>query len=147
MSIRALNWAREVCQRIDAPSKHRLTLLMICMHHHDKTGECFPSYETIADCCGFSRRKVIDLVAEIEANGLIFRQKRRIGGHQSSNHFVLFGRPVSQNWQDTRVQKKAPCESANGGTLPRVQTGAPDRDCSINDASASAFKVIGGGRV
>ena len=147
MSIRAINWAREVCERINAPSKHRLALLIIAMHHHDKTGECFPSYDTIANGCGFSRRKLIDLVADLEANGLIVRQKRRNGAHQGSNHYVLFGRPASKKWVPSRVHKKAPCESANGGTLTRVQTGAPDRDWFYKgETQASELRVFDGGR-
>lgn len=149
MSIRAINWAREVCERIDVPARHRLALFVLAMHHHDKTGECFPSYDTIADACGYSRRKVIDLVSDLEENGLLVRQKRRVGGHQSSNHFVLFGRPNGKKWVNSRVHKKAPCESANGGTLSRVQTGAPDRDCLYKgDATATVveFRAAVGGR-
>ena len=147
MSIRAINWAREVCERIGAPAKHRLALVMIALHHHDKTGECFPSYETVATACGFSRRKLIDLVAELELNGLIIRQKRRTGAHQGSNHYVLFGRPAGKKWVPARVHKSTPCEGANGGTLTRVQTGAPDRDCSYKgETQASGFRVVSGGR-
>lgn len=145
MSIRAINWAREVCERIGAPSKHRLALVMIALHHHDKTGDCFPSYETIASACGFSRRKLIDIVADLEANGLLIRQKRRTGATQGSNHYVLFGQPKAPKWQPTRVHHTAPCESANGGTLTRVQTGAPDRDSNIiGDPQAKRLVVVGG---
>jgi biotin operon repressor len=147
MSIRAINWAREVCERIDAPSKHRLALLMIALHHHDKTGECFPSYDTLANATGISRRKMIDLVSDLEENGLLIRQKRRKGGHQGSNNFVLFGQPKGGKWTPARVHKTTPCESANGGTLPRVQTGAPDRDWFLNgEAQASGLRVVNGGR-
>ena len=146
MSIRAINWARQICESIEAPSRHRLALFIIAMHHHDRTGECYPSYETIAKACGFSRRKVIDLVADLEANGLVIRQQRRVKGHQGSNHFVLFGRPKGKKWEQARVHKKAPCESANGGTLPRVQTGAPNRDWySKGETRANGLKVVAGG--
>ena len=147
MSIRALNWAREVCARIDVPTGERLILWAICLHHHDKTGKCFPSYDTLADETGFQRRKVIYSVAELERNGLLIRQARRSNGHQGSNHFVLFGRPVDQKWRKTRVHKKAPCESAPQCTQPRVHPSAPDRDWSIEGASANGLRVIGGGRV
>ena len=143
MSIRAINWAREVAICIDMPSKHRLVLFMVCMHHHDKTGACFPSYETIAQATGFSRRKTIDLVADIEANGLIARQLRRVDGRQSSNNFMLFGRPAAPKWRPSRVHKSAPCQSANGGTLARVQTGAPDRDYSTTKGEAPANETGG----
>jgi len=142
MSIRAINWARDVGKRIGIPSRHRLALLTLAAHHHDKTGECFPSYETIADEVGCSRRKLIDLVSDLEANGLIVRQKRRTNGHQGSNQFVLFGRPVASSWRPARVNKKAPCESANGGTLTRVQTGAPDRDWYNTQAEPLAADVV-----
>ena len=147
MSIRALNWAREVCARIDVPTGERLILWAICLHHHDKTGECFPSYDTIAEETGFQRRKVIYAVSELESNGLLIRQTRRANGHQGSNHFVLFGRPVGGKWRKTRVHKKAPCESAPQCTQPRVHPSAPDRDWSIEGASANGLRVIGGGRV
>ena len=147
MSIRAINWAREVCERVNAPSKHRLTLLIIALHHHEKTSECFPSYETIASATGISRRKVIDLVFDLEQNGLLIRQKRRRDGHQGSNNFVLFGQPNGGKWTPARVHKTTPCESANGGTLTRVQTGAPDRDCSYKgESQARDFRVLNGGR-
>ncbi|MCD1619154.1 helix-turn-helix domain-containing protein [Salipiger manganoxidans] len=141
MSVRAINWAREVCKRIGAPQRHRHALLILAAHHHDKTGACFPSYDTIAEETGFSRRKVIGLVSELEANGLLFKQKRRANGHQGSNQFVLFGRPNGDKWQEPRVHKNTPCKSANGGTLPRVQTGAPDRDWYYRGESASP-KVV-----
>lgn len=144
MSIRAINWALDVCERIEAPARHRHVLLVLSIHHHEKSGNCFPAYDTLANACGFSRRKVIDLIADLEANGLIIRQKRRVGAFQGSNHFVLFGMPIGKKWSETRVQKKAPCESANGGTLTRVQTGAPDKDWYIKGGQAKGLRVIGG---
>lgn len=148
MSIRAINWAIDVCERISAPSAHRFVLMVLCTFHHDKTGECFPSYETIAKRTGYSRRKVIALVSEIEGNGLVIRQKRRVSGTQGSNQFVLFGRPAKPKWVHSRVQDSTPCQSANGGTLTRVQTGAPDRDYiyGAEETLANGLKIIRGGR-
>ena len=130
MSIYAINWAREVCARINVPAKHRLVLLILCSHHHNTTAACFPSYETIARETGYRRRGVIDTVKELEENGLLTKQVRRVSGHQGSNNYQLFGRPVATKWISPRVQKKAPCESAEAGTLSRVRMGAPDRDCN-----------------
>lgn len=149
MSIRAMNWAREVCARIGVPPNDRLVLWAICMHHHDKTGECFPAYETIAEHTGFSRRKVIYSADALEANGLIVRQYRRSNGHQGSNHYVLFGVPSSKKWKRTRVQNSAPCESAPACTLPRVHQRAPDRDYFIKGeapASVVPLRAVSGGR-
>lgn len=147
MSIRAINWAREVCERIDVPPGERLILWAICLHHHDKTGDCFPAYDTIAKATGYRRRKVIYAVAELQANGLIVVQDRRVKGHQGSNHFVLFGRPKGKKWQRTRVHKKAPCESAPQCTLPRVHPSAPDRDWyNRAETQAKNLRIVNGGR-
>ena len=147
MSIHAINWAVEVCERINVPPSERLILMIIAKHHHEKTGECFPSYDKIAKQSGFQRRKVIYAVAEIEANGLIFTQKRRQNGHQGSNHFVLFGKPNGKSWRKSRVHKKAPCKSAPQCTLPRVHPSAPDRDWSFEEAEPRPeLRAIAGGR-
>lgn len=147
MSIKATNWAHEVCVRIGVPARHRLVLFMICHRHHDRTGDCFPSYDTIAKSCGFSRRKVIDLIGDLEKNGLLIRQKRRVGGRQGSNHYVLFGRPVARKWVASSAHKKAPSQSANSNTSASVQTEAPDKDClNMTEAEAGGFRVLNGGR-
>lgn len=144
MSIRAINWARELGARIGMPQRHRFVLMMICFYHHDKTGECFPSYETIAKSCGFSRRKVIDLVSDIEKNGLIVKHHRRVDNQQSSNSFVLFGTPNSSVWVDVGVHKKAPPPSAPVCTLVGVPPFAHDKACLHKRIPS---KAVGGGRV
>jgi DNA-binding transcriptional MocR family regulator len=147
VSIRAINWAREICARIEVPPGERLILWAICLHHHDATGECFPSYDTLAQETGFQRRKVIYAVDELSENGLIFIQGRRVNGHQGSNHFVLFGLPKAPAWIKSRVHKKAPCESAPECTQSRVHRSAPDRELvSIGEESPSRMRVISGGR-
>lgn len=147
MSIRAVIWARDVCARIDVPPAERLLLIAIATYHHDKTGDCFPSYETLAEATGWKKRAVILMANRLEENGLIIRQKRRVGAHQGSNHIVLFGRPVAEKWRASRVHKKAPCESAPGCTLTRVHRDAPDREDNILGISqASGLVVLDGGR-
>lgn len=147
MSIRAVLWARDVCVRFDVPPSERLILFAIAMHHHDKTGECFPAYDTLSDHTGFSKRRVIYGVADLVANGLIVTQTRRVKGHQGSNHFVLFGMPKGHKWATTRVHKKAPCESEQSCTLPRVHARAPDREEPYyrGEAQAKKLRVVNGG--
>lgn len=134
MSVRAINWAMGLFKNVDLPPQERMILTVLCHHHHDKTSDCFPSYETIALLSGYRRRRVIQGVSNLKEWGLVKTQKRRVNGQQGSNQFVLFGtyKPA------TRVHKKAPCQSADGGTLYRVQTGAPDRgDISKGEAARS----------
>ena len=153
MSIKAINWARAICAEIGAPPKHRLVLFVISIHHNDKTGHCFPSYETLASSTGYRRRGVIDIVKELEENGLVTKQTRRENGHQGSNNYVLFGRPTAAKWVANRVQKKATCESGGASTQGSVLTGAPDKnytskgsvstDDRLSEVSTSPFKTRG----
>lgn len=123
MSIKAIRWAYSLFEVIDIPPQERSVLLALCYHHHDKTGECYPSYDTLARLSGYRRRRVIDAVRSLKEWGLIRVEKRRVRGHQGSNQFLLFGSMK----RGTRVQKGAPSQGAQKGTLARVQTGAPDR--------------------
>ena len=117
MSIRAINWAVGVFEVIDIPSPERLILLLICRHHQDKTGECYPSYDTLAQQSGYNRRTVIRHVKSLKSSGLIAVKKRRSKGHQESNQFVLFGSFKSHNQSDTRVTLKTKNQSDSGVTL------------------------------
>lgn len=123
MSIKAIRWAYSLFEVIDIPPQERAVLVVLCYHHHDKTGECYPSYDTIALLSGYRRRRVIEAVKNLKEWGLIRTQKRRVKGHQGSNQFLLFGAMK----RGTRVQTGAPSQSAQKSTLARVQTGAPDR--------------------
>jgi hypothetical protein len=51
----------------------------------------------------------------------------RMAGIRGAITLLLFGQPAANKPVVTRVQKKAPCESAELGTQSRVRTGAPDR--------------------
>jgi hypothetical protein len=48
---------------------HRLVLLEIANHVNDKNGLAWPTYETIANKTGLSRRWVIELVSDLVAVG------------------------------------------------------------------------------
>lgn len=145
MSIRAINWARHVGKTTGMPPGHRLVLMTLCCFHNDKTGECFPSYDTVSDEVGYRRRKIVDMVEDLQFNGLLIKQKRRVGGHQGSNHHVLFGRPAFEKWR-TRVSDTAPCKSARISTLTRVPPGAHDKEELYKDTGSAGFSVITGGR-
>ena len=132
MSIRAIDWALKVSQSLGIPTGTRMTLLALAYHHHDRTGACFPSYDTLAAETGQSRRKVIVDVGDLEANGLATRRRRRVDGHQGSNQVELFGSPNWPTWRQRRVQETGGCEGAPGDTQARVNGGAPDKELLTN---------------
>lgn len=138
MSIKAIRWAYGLFEVVDIPPQERSVLVALCYHHHDKTGECYPSYDTLALLSGYRRRRVIEAVKNLKEWGLIRTQKRRVGGHQGSNQFLLFGAMK----RAARVQTGAPSQSAQKSTLPRVQTGAPDRGNIYTSDFASGDVVV-----
>ena len=54
-----------------AKKSHRLVLLEIANHVNDYNGLAWPTYQTIANKTGLTRRRVIDLVADLNALGEI----------------------------------------------------------------------------
>src|SRR5688500_17789056 len=48
---------------------HRLVLIEIANHVNDNNGLAWPSQETIANKVGLTRRRVVDLIAELKAIG------------------------------------------------------------------------------
>lgn len=145
MSIHAINWCRKIGKTLKIPSAHRQALMSICCHHNDKTGACFPSHTTIAAEIGMCRRKVVDLVKDLEANGLISTKKRRVEGRQGSNQYALYGQPIATEWVP-RVHDTTPSQSAYICTLSRVHEHAHDRDLSSmgQKAPAKMAKASGG---
>jgi|AntAceMinimDraft_12_1070368.scaffolds.fasta_scaffold132754_1 biotin operon repressor len=96
MSIDAINWAYRSFKSLSIPGSERLVLITICHRHHHKTNDCYPSYETISDACGLSRRQVMRSVKNLEEWGFIKIEKRSIKGRQTSNQYVLFGAPKAK---------------------------------------------------
>jgi hypothetical protein len=54
-----------------AKNSHRLVLIEIANHVNDTNGLASPTYQTIANKVGLTRRRVIDLVADLNALGEI----------------------------------------------------------------------------
>lgn len=55
---------------------HKVVLSVICSYSNS-SNIAFPSYQTIADDSGISRRKVIDVISELVALGCIKKTERR----------------------------------------------------------------------
>ena len=72
---------------------HKVVLSVICSYSNS-SNIAFPSYHTIADDSGISRRKVIDIISELVALGCIKKTERRSskGDHTANDYEVLIGR-------------------------------------------------------
>ena len=64
----AINTLLHVLTNSKAKKSHRLVLIEIA-NHTNKEGLAWPSYQTLANKTGLTRRRVIDLVADLAAVG------------------------------------------------------------------------------
>ena len=73
---------------------HKVVLSVICSYSNS-SNIAFPSYQTIADDSGISRRKVIDIISELVMFGCIKKTERRSskGDHTANDYEVLIGSP------------------------------------------------------
>ncbi|OMH30674.1 helix-turn-helix domain-containing protein [Tersicoccus sp. Bi-70] len=84
MSIQATSWALYSVDGL-APAQ-RLILLVLADHAHNDGTAAFPSYATIADAVGLSRRQVMRQVLELETLGLIRRGDQRHVAHVDARY-------------------------------------------------------------
>lgn len=72
---------------------HKVVLSVICSYSNS-SNIAFPSYQTIADDSGISRRKVIDIISELVNLGCIRKTERRStkGDHTANDYEVLIGK-------------------------------------------------------
>lgn len=72
---------------------HKVVLGVICSYSND-SNIAFPSYQTIANDSGISRRKVIDIISELVNLGCIRKTERRStkGDHTANDYEVLIGK-------------------------------------------------------
>lgn len=72
---------------------HKVVLGVICSYSND-SNIAFPSYQTIANDSGISRRKVIDIISELVKLGCIRKTERKStkGDHTANDYEVLIGK-------------------------------------------------------
>ena len=73
--------------KVGNPNK-KLVLLKLADCVSD-TGECFPSYQHIADQCEISRRSVMKYVDELESMGFLWVENRKNGKQNHTNVYHL----------------------------------------------------------
>lgn len=89
MSIAALNWAWSAIQETQLSANEKLVLLALAHRHNAKTGQCNPSYDTLAGMVDLSRRRVIANVTSLEGKVDLEVVKRVSKGGQKTNQFIL----------------------------------------------------------
>ena len=80
-----------LCSKVLQPSQ-KVVLAVLCSYANDEN-VAFPSYQTIANDSGISRRKAIEIVADLEKLGCIRKvtQKSNKGDSTANDYKVLIG--------------------------------------------------------
>lgn len=103
------------------PGKPLKKLVLLCLadYTNDHEGYAWPSYDTMVDRCGASRRGIINAVNELEAEGWLRREQRtRNDGQPTSNAY----------WINTDRLRAAAAEfdgRCSEQSAPRVTNSAP----------------------
>lgn len=83
------------------------------------SGECFPSYQHIADHCEMSRRAVIDHINALKKEGFLCIEKRKCGKENRSNIFHL---TIEKGVEKSGENSAPPSENS---ALPPSENSAP----------------------
>ena len=143
MSIRAMKWVAEVLPCIDLPPTERCVLWFLAYRHHDKTGECFPSIETIAAACGVSERRARTAIQNLKQWRLITVKRGATPSGNACNRYTLFGRPK----RPRRTGTKNPVQSGKLMPFSNRHTVADDRGNTSNgEHRPKNLRVVSGGQ-
>ena len=67
----------------------KMAYIVLCSYANDKN-ICFPSYQTIADDIGCSRRKIISIIKELVEMGIIVKHQRKASnGDPTANEYEI----------------------------------------------------------
>lgn len=108
----------------------KLVLLKLADNANDK-GECFPSYQHIADHCEVSRRSVISHIDVLIKMGLVEKKLRKNQDGSSSNLYILHLEKGSENISPPSERISPPSEN---GSLPPSENISPITNHSINQS-------------
>nr|DAQ59260.1 MAG TPA: replication protein O [Caudoviricetes sp.] len=108
----------------------KLVLLKLADNANDK-GECFPSYQHIADHCEVSRRSVISHIDALIKMGLVEKKSRKNQDGSSSNLYILHLEKGSENISPPSERISPPSENSS---LPPSENISPITNHSINQS-------------
>lgn len=136
MSTQATKWAFDVLGSSTLGPTERGVLLFLSYKHNHKTGDCFPSMETIGIKAGVSERRARTAIRNLEAAGLI-KTRRRVGqAGNSSNQYELFGRPSAADQSGTKKPRETGTRVPDPDRNPR----ADDKKVPINPSDRTLAK-------
>ena len=159
MSKIAEDWAKMVIKiRNDLTPTEALCLLALAWHHHPRTGQCFPSHQTIADTLGRGRTAIVRAILGLEDKGVIRTERTSTRGGRTSNRYTLLSHKMKLSGRNkTFTQRKVSfCDTIKdsnpeGGLLDDSRRDIPlEDDAYVGDVPHNVIplgKAAGGGDV
>jgi hypothetical protein len=134
MSFEAAGWA--IRQRPKTPTE-KLVLISLADHHNRSTGQCDPSYSTLADDALCSRRQAMRCVQSLEEQGFISVRKRSTFSCFYTLHFdIQAGDRVSPVVRGTGDSlSPAASDSLSPADTSLVTSETPTGDTHVTSAS------------
>lgn len=141
MSIKYLTYAFDA--RVNNPLR-KLVLLKLCDNANDD-GECWPSFQHIADQCEISRRSAINHIQALVADGYLESESRFKSGEQTTNMYTISKTkllcsagfaPPSESPAPPPVQELHP---PSAGAAPRTVTEPSNRIIKETKPSACSL--------
>ena len=84
-----------IIQEVNLPYKEKWTLTILANYYNEKSGEAYPSIETISKNAGLSWSSIIRALTSLKEQGLITVKKRRRSGRFSQNVYDIHLVPSS----------------------------------------------------
>ena len=75
--------------KLELPCTQKMVYLALCDYANKDTGQCYPSYRSIAGKAGVSKRTAIDTVKILIEIGLIKRKLQSVDGRSTSNIYKI----------------------------------------------------------
>jgi hypothetical protein len=114
-----LLWALMADDGLSAAAKCVATVLLLQFRNH-QTGQCNPSFSTIADRVGRKRRAVIDAINELKSRGWLKWEGTAGGASTNTNNFQFL-------FRDTGAVDRTPTGAAGDTSAVQRTTGAAER--------------------
>ena len=111
-------------------STRKLVLVKLADNANDE-GECFPSYQYIADHCEVSRRSVISHIEELIKMGLVEKKSRKNQDGSSSNLYIL---RFEKGGEKTSLPSEKISPPSENGSLPPSENISPITNHTINQS-------------
>lgn len=128
----------------DLSGQEKLVYMILCRHADEKQS-CYPSYNTIAEKAGLSRRKAIDVIANLIEKGLLEKKLQRHGnGDNTANLYRLL--PLHGAGDSPPNAQDAP---ASEPPAPPSESPAPKQDPIKKDPynKNQSINLIGDGLI